>query len=123
MNSWFVLQPNPSLFNSEIAFSREGSQKWGMGKGEVGSVYRAQLLFATSLQQSNTSVIIWKSDRFPAFLARQNSENWGVESRIKDSQFTVFPLMTFFSMLAATAAINFLIFVPPEASHMMHTQF
>lgn len=58
MNPWFVLQPNLNLFNSEIAFSREGSQKWGMGKGEVGSVYRAQLLFATSLQQSNTSVII-----------------------------------------------------------------
>lgn len=62
MNSWFVLQPNPSLFNSEIAFSREASQKWGMGKGEIGSVYGAQLLFATSLQQSNTSVIIWKLD-------------------------------------------------------------
>lgn len=123
MNSQFVLQPNPSLFNSEIAFSREGSQKWGMGKREIGSVYRAQLLFATSLQQSNTSVIIWKSDRFPTFLARQNSENWGVERRIKDFQFTVFPLMTFFSMLAATAAIPFLIFVPPEASHTMHTQF
>lgn len=58
MKSWFVLQPNPSLFNSEIAFSREGSQKWGMGTGEVGSGYGAQLLFATSLQWSNTSVII-----------------------------------------------------------------
>lgn len=50
MKSWFVLQPSPSLFNSEIAFSREGSQKWGMGKEEVGSGYKAQLLFATSLQ-------------------------------------------------------------------------
>lgn len=58
MKSCFALKPNPSLFNSEIAFSREGSQKWGMGKAEVGSGYSVQLLFATSLQWSNTSVII-----------------------------------------------------------------
>jgi len=58
MKSWLALHPNSSLFSSEIAFSREGSQEWGMGTREVGSGYRAQLLFATSLQWSNTSVII-----------------------------------------------------------------